>query len=242
MFDAKLIAKSKIKSMSKTLLPFMRKVIIAVIWIVGVITIVGNLGYDVTALVAGAGVSGLAVALAAQKSVSNIFWALTILLNKPFEVWDYITVNGHTGTVNEIGISYITLTDTQGHQVMIPNDSIISTSVENKSHLKYRRADFSIGLIYDTSLAGMKKWVAIIEWILQQYVDDEKLQSYRVNFDMFGDFSLNINVTYFSNTFNYTDFVKEKETINLEIKQKFARTKLEMAFPTTEMIIKKWDL
>lgn len=73
VFDAKLIAKSKIKSMSKTLLPFMRKVIIAVIWIVGVITIVGNLGYDVTALVAGAGVSGLAVALAAQKSVSNIF-------------------------------------------------------------------------------------------------------------------------------------------------------------------------
>ena len=73
-------------------------------------------------------------------------------------------------------------------------------------------------------------------------MDDKKLQKYRVNFEAFGDFSLNIFVTYFSNTKVYDAFVKEKEEINLEIKKRFSKTQLEMAFPTTEMIIKKGDI
>lgn len=230
------------KSMSKALLPFVRKTIIALVWIVGIITVVSNLWYNVSALIAGAGVWGIAVALAAQKSVANIFGAITILMNKPFTIGDYVTVNGHTGTVKDIGLSYITLVHRSGHNVMIPNENIISSSIENESRRKYRRADFAIGLIYDTTLTQMQKWVTIIEGILEAYVEEKKLQSYRVNFEAFGDFSLNINITYFSATFNYTEFVKEKEEINLEIKKQFGKAKLEMAFPTQEMIIKNWSL
>lgn len=149
--------------MSKALLPFVRKTIIALVWIVGAITIVSNLGYNVSALIAGAGVGGIAVALAAQKSVANIFGAITILMNKPFTIGDYVTINGHTGTVKDIGLSYITLIDRAGHNVMLPNENIISSSIENESRRKYRRADFAIGLIYDTTLSGMQKGVRIIE-------------------------------------------------------------------------------
>ena len=149
-----------------------------------------------------------------------------------------MTINAHTGTVTDIGLTYITLTDRAGHDVMIPNENIISTSIENQTRRKYRRADFALGLIYDTTLAQMQKGVQIVEEILQSYVDAENLQKYRVNFEAFGDFSLNINITYFSNTDDYTEFVKEKEEINLEIKKRFAKAKLEMAFPTQEMIIK----
>jgi len=241
-FTQKLIDQSKMKAMSKTLMPFVRKTIIALVWIVGIITIISNLWYDVTALIAGAWVWGIAVALAAQKSIANIFGAITILMNKPFVLGDYVTINGHTGTVKDIGLSYITLTDREGHSVMIPNENIISSSIENQTRRNYRRADFSIGLIYDTTLKQMEKWVQIIENILEKYVEEKKLQSYRVNFEAFGDFSLNIFVTYFSATNNYSDFVKEKEWINLEIKKEFAKAKLEMAFPTSEMIIKKGDL
>ena len=242
VFTQKLIDESKMKAMSKTLMPFVRKTIIALVWIVGIITIISNLWYDVTALIAGAWVWGIAVALAAQKSIANIFGAITILMNKPFVLGDYVTINGHTGTVKDIGLSYITLIDRNGHNVMIPNENIISTSIENETRRKYRRADFSIGLIYDTTLKQMEKWVKIVEDILETYVTDNSLQTYRVNFEAFGDFSLNINITYFSNTNNYTQFVKEKEQINLEIKKQFAKSKLEMAFPTSEMIIKKGDL
>jgi MscS family membrane protein len=242
LFNQKLIDESKMKAMSRSLMPFVRKTIVAIVWIVGIITIISNLGYDVTALIAWAWVWGIAVALAAQKSIANIFGAITILMNKPFTLWDYVTINGHTGTVKDIWLSYITLIDKLWHNVMIPNENIISTSIENESRRNYRRADFSIGLIYDTTLPQMQKWVKMIEDILESYVGDKSLQSYRVNFEAFWDFSLNINVTYFSNTKVYKEFVKEKEEINLEIKKLFGKAKLEMAFPTTEMIIKGWEM
>lgn len=242
VFNQKLIDESKMKAMSRSLMPFVRKTIIAIVWIVWIITVIGNLGYDVTALIAGAWVWGIAVALAAQNSITNIFGAITILMNKPFSLGDYVTINGHTGTVKDIGLSYITLIDRQGHNVMIPNANIISSSIENETKRNFRRADFSIGLVYDTSLTQMQKWVKIIEDILESYVEVKTLQSYRVNFEAFWDFSLNINITYFSNTKNYTEFVKEKEEINLEIKKRFGKARLEMAFPTTEMIIKNGEL
>lgn len=242
LFQQKLIENSRMKSVSKALLPFVQKIIIALVWIVGIITVISNLWYDVTALIAGAWVWGIAVALAAQKSVANIFGAITILMNKPFTLGDYVTINGHTWTVKDIGLSYITMVDRNGHNVMIPNENIISSSIENQTRRNYRRADFAIGLIYDTTLTQMQKWVKIIEEILQKYVEEKKLQSFRVNFETFGDFSLNINVTYFSGTKNYTEFVKEKEEINLEIKKLFTKSKLEMAFPTQEMIIKGGDI
>lgn len=232
----------RMPKMSKAIINFLEKVIIAFIWVAGVITALSSLGYNISALIAGAGVSGIAIALAAQKSVANIFGAVTILLNKPLEIWDYVTIEGTTGTVRDIGLTYITLTDRLGHEVSIPNETIISSSIQNESRRAYRRADFSLGLVYETTLKQMEKWVEIVEAILQSYVDSKILQSYRVNFEAFWDFSLNINVTYFTNTSVYNDFVKEKEQINLQIKKDFAKAKLEMAFPTTEMIIKKWDI
>lgn len=147
-------------------------------------------------------------------------------------------IGTHTGTVKDIGLTYITLKDMQWHDVMIPNEVIITSSIENQSRREYRRTDMSLGLIYDTSLENMKLAVSLVEWLLEDYKNREKLQSYRVHFDMFGDFSLNILITYFSFSTDYTEFIKEKEIINLEIKKLFEENHLEMAFPTTEMIIK----
>lgn len=240
IFQKELILKSKMKAVSKHLLPFINKMIVVFIWVIWAITIIGNLGYDVSALVAGAWIGGLAIALAAQKSLTNVFGAITIMLNKPFKIGDYITLQGHTGTVTDIGLSYLTIRDKMGHQVMIPNENIISSSIENLSVRSNRRTDFSIGLVYGTSLEDMKKWVSIIEDILASYVEQETVSSYRVNFDMFGDFSLNINATYFSLiTSDYVEYIKQKEEINLEIKNKFEKAKLDMAFPTQELILKK---
>lgn len=190
VFKRELIFKSKLKAVSRTLLPFVNKIIIIFLWIIWAITIIANLGYDVSALIAWAWIWGLAVALAAQKSITNVFGAITILLNKPFKIWDYVNVNGHIWTVKEIGLSYLTITDELWHQVMIPNENIISSSVENYSVRQNRRTDFGIGVVYGTSLEKMKEWVKIIENILQPYTDEWTIWSFRVNFDMFWDFSL----------------------------------------------------
>lgn len=242
IFEKELIFKSKLKAVSRTLLPFINKIIIVFIWVIWAITIIGNLGYDVSALIAWAWIWGLAVALAAQKSLTNVFGAITILLNKPFKIWDYININGNIGTVKDIWLSYLTITDKMWHQVMIPNETIISTSIENYSVRSNRRTDFSIWVIYGTSQDKMQEWVKIIEDILEKYVEDKTISSYRVNFDMFGDFSLNINATYFSLiNKSYKEYIKQKEEINLSIKSKFEKAWLDMAFPTQELIIKKED-
>ncbi len=239
LFKKELILKSKLKSVSKTLTPVINKVVVVFIWIIWSISIISNLWYDVSALVAWAWIWWLAIALAAQKSLTNVFWAVTILLNKPFVVWDFININGHIWVVKEIWLSYLTIQDTAGHQVMMPNENIISSSIENYSVRKNRRTDFSVWLVYWTSLDKMREWVRIIEEILQKLADENTIDTFRVNFDMFWDFSLNINATYFSLiNDDYTLYLKQKEEINLEIKNKFANAWLDMAFPTRELIIK----
>lgn len=239
-FTNELIEKTKLKALWKTLLPFVNKIIVIFIRVIWVITIVDNLWYDISALVAWAWIWGLAIAFAAQKSISNVFGAITILLNKPFKIWDYVNVNWITWTVKDIWLSYLTITDRAGHQVMIPNEAIISTNVENFSVRKNRRTDFTIGLIYWTTLEKMQKAVWIIEEIMKVYEEDETISSFRVNFNMFNAFSLDIQVTYFSLLNNsYNDFLKQKEEINLEIKKRFKVAEIEMAFPTQELILKK---
>lgn len=240
VFQKELILKSKLKAVSRTLLPFINKIIVIFIWVIWIISIIWNLWYDVSALIAWAWIWGLAVALAAQKSLTNVFGAITILLNKPFKIWDYVNVNWHIWTVRDIWLSYLTITDKMWHQVMIPNETIISTSVENYSVRSNRRTDFGIWVVYGTSEDKMKQWVKIIEDILETYVVDETISSYRVNFDMFWDFSLNINATYFSLiNKSYKEYIKQKEEINLSIKSQFESAWLDMAFPTQELIIKK---
>lgn len=238
-FTEDMIKKSKLKSLSRSLLPFVNRIIIIFIWVIWIITIFDNLGYDLSALIAWAWIWGLAIAFAAQKSISNVFWAITILLNKPFKIWDFVTVNGVNWTVKDIWLSYLTLIEMRWHQVMIPNETIITTNIENFSVRDNRRTDSSIGLVYWTTLEKMKKWIEIIEEILEEYVKNETIESYRVNFDMFAAFSLNINITYYSLlNDSYIDYLKQKEEINLEIKKRFKIAKLEMAFPTQQLIVK----
>lgn len=229
----------ELHTLAKQLLPFLNKVIIIFVWILWIITILSNLGYNVSALIAWAWIWGLAFALAAQKSVANIFGAITIILNKPFKVGDFINISGFDGTVKDIGITYLTLVDKWGHNIYVPNDGIVSNAIQNYSERESRRADFSIGLVYDTTLEKMKEGVQIIETILQKHVDESSLTKYRVNFDNFGDFSLNINATYFTSELSLNPFLKEKELINIEIKEAFAKASIEMAFPTQEVIVKK---
>ncbi len=240
-FEKFLLKKTRFRSLNKNLLSFIKKILIVSTWIIWIITILSNLGYDVTALITWAWIWGLAVALAAQKTLSNVFGAITVLLTKPFRIWDFVKIDGQMWTVKEMWISHLTMIDREGYYVMIPNEKLISSNLENLTKRETRRTDFSIWLVYKTTLAKTKKAIEIIENILEPYTQEEKtIESYRVWFDSFWDFSLNIKVTYFSLlNEEYIQYVKQKEEINLKIKETFEKNNLEMAFPTQEIILKK---
>lgn len=216
-----------------------KKILLVFLWLIGWITVISNLGYDVSALIAWAWIWGLALALWAQKSLTNVFGAITIVLNKPFRIWDFVKIENTIWTVKDIWISYLTIVDKSGHQVMIPNDLIMSSFVENYSVRENRRVDFVLGLIYSTSEKKIEKAVEIAENILEIYEKDKKIAKFRVNFDNFWEYSLDIKITYFSLMDDYSKFLKEKENINLKIKKAFKKEKINIAFPTRNILIKK---
>ncbi len=237
----KILERSKKNSdLSKHVFPMIKKTLVVFVWIIWIITIISNLGYNVWALITWAWVWWLALALAAQKSVSNIFWALSIIINKPFKIWELVRIGGFTWVVKEIWLTYLVLRDAWWNKILIPNENLISSAIENLTQRDNRRTDFSIWVIYDTSLIKLQKAMSIIESVLEKYIEEKTIESYRVHFDNFWDFSLNINATYFSLINDeYKAFLKQKENINLEIKEKFEKAKIEMAFPTQEVIVKK---
>lgn len=231
--------KNKLETINKTFFSFMKKAIIFFIWVIGVLIVMWKLWFNISTIIAWAWIWWVAIALAAKQSISNIFWAIIIILNKPFEIWDYINIDWTVWTVKEIWVSYIKITEKMWYQVMIPNEKIISSNIINYSIVENRRSDFSIWTTYNTDLKKLEKWVSIIENILEEKIKDWSMLSYRVNFNTFWDFSLNIDVTYFSSVIDYTEFLKQREKINLEIKEEFKKEEIEMAFPTQEIIIKK---
>jgi MscS family membrane protein len=239
-FELVLAKRTKFKSLNKSLLSFLRKIIVLSTWVIWIITILSNLWYNVTALITWAWIWGLAIALAAQKTLSNVFWAVTVLLTKPFSIGDYVKIDGQIWTIKEMWVSHLTMVDKEWYFVLIPNEKLISSNIENLTKRETRRTEFTIWIVYSTTILKTKKAIKIIEDILQEHLDNKQISHFRVNFDTFWDFSLNIRSTYFSLfTNSYKEYVKQKEEINLKIKDAFTKEKINMAFPTQELIIKK---
>ena len=169
-----------------------------------------------------------------------MFWAVTVLLTKPFKIGDYVRINWQVWTIKEMWLSHLTMVDKEWYFVLIPNEKLISNNIENLTQRETRRTEFTIWIVYSSTILKTKKAVEIIETILQEYADNETISYFRVNFDTFWDFSLNIRSIYFSLIIdNYKEYVKQKEEINLKIKDAFKKAKIEMALPTREVILKK---
>lgn len=124
------------KSLSKHLLPILNKIAKIIVWVLGIITIVSNLWYNVGALLAWAWVWWLALALASQKTVANIFGAVNVLINRPFEIGDRIKISSYEWEVEDIGLIYLKIRNTEGNLVLIPNETITSSAVENFTRKK----------------------------------------------------------------------------------------------------------
>ena len=131
------------------LIPLANRAVKIVIWALGLLSILDNLGVDVTSLLAGVTISGLAVALAAKDTVENLFGSIMIFVDRPFQIDDYIEVGGISGTVEEVGFRSTRLRTPIGSIVTIPNGAIASAKVDNMGLRKARRMRFNLGFTYD---------------------------------------------------------------------------------------------
>lgn len=210
------------------IIPVVRKGIRSVIWILGVIVALNNAGYDVGALIAGLGIGGLALAMAAKDSVANIFGGIMIFTDKPFKVGDRIKINGFDGTITEVGIRTSRMRTLEGRLVTIPNSLFTGDMVENVSAEPSRKVILNLGLTYDMTAEQMEKGIELLKGIAKANKDVN--DDYLVSFNAFGDFSLGIMFIYYIKS--GSDNLETQTEINLEILKQFGANGLEMAFPT----------
>ena len=206
------------------------------LWSIGFLLILSNLGVNITALVASLGIGGIAIALALQNILSDLFSSFSLYFDKPFEIGDFIVVGDHRGTVKKIGLKTTRIQALQGEEIVISNNELTSTRVRNFKKMKKRRIDFEIGVTYDTSVEKLKKIPKIIKKIIKE---TKKCDFDRAHFREFADFSLIFEVVYYINSADFLDHMNSRHTINLGIKEAFKKEGIEMAFPTQTIYVNR---
>jgi MscS family membrane protein len=222
------LAESTESTLDDQLLPILRKSLKALVWAMALIIGLDNAGYNIGALLAGMGIGGIALAMAAKDTVSNIFGGLTVFIDKPFAVKDRIVIDGIDGVVEEIGIRSTRIRNLNGRIVTIPNSGFASGQIENISSEPSRKISITLGLTYDIKPEKMQLAMSMLKDIVvqQQCAEDNVL----VGFTGFGDFSLNISLIYYIKSGE--DIFVTQSYINSEILKRFNEEGLEFAFPT----------
>lgn len=210
------------------IVPIIERAVKVAIWIFAILLVIANLGYDVMSLVTGLGIGGLAVAMAAQDTVKNVFGSVTILADRPFQVGDTVKLAGYTGTVEEVGLRTCRLRTLDGTVVTVPNATLVGGVVENVTGRTAARFLGTFGLVYSTTADDLKAAMTAIRGILEAHPKVRK--DFAVRFANFGASTLDVQVVYWVvPPGDYLDVVAE---VNLAIKERFDAEGWEFAFPT----------
>jgi small-conductance mechanosensitive channel len=220
------------KNVSNHILFILKKVLQLVVYSFAFLIILGVFQIDLSGVVVGLGVGGIAIALALQNILSDALSAFSIYFDRPFEIGDFIVIGDYAGTVNKIGIKSTRIQLLQGEELVISNKELTSTSVRNFKKLQRRRIVFDVKVTCDTSVKKLKKIPSIISEIINKV---ELAQLDRVHFREFGDFSLDFEVVYYISTGDYNKYMDIQQQINLGILEAFEKEKIETAYPTQKI-------
>lgn len=207
-----------------------------ILWSVVILLIVSNLGYDTSALLTGLGIGGIAVALALQTVLSDVFAYFSIHIDKPFRLGDFIIIGSDMGTVEKIGIKSTRIRTLQGQELVISNKELIDSRINNFKKMEERRIVFTFGVDAETSPAKVKKIPGLVERIIKGI---EHARFDRAHFLKFSDFSLVFEVVYFITTPDYNLFMDTQQQINIGIMESLEKEKIKMPYPTQTVYVKK---
>ncbi len=222
------------------LIPFIKDFLKVAVVIFGIFFIFSAVfKFNITSLLAGLGIGGIAIALAAQPSLENLLGSFTIFLDKPFIVGDFVQVGDIIGTVEKVGFRSTRIRTLEKSFVTLPNKMIVDSIANNLTLRTYRRVKFFVGVTYDTS----KEKIQAIVKDIQEHIDghEQTNQEGIIGFHEFGDSSLNILVQYYAEHVDWNTFVKIKEGINFKIMEIVKKHGSDFAFPTRTVHLIKDD-
>jgi small-conductance mechanosensitive channel len=199
------------------------------LWSLALLMILDNLGVDITALVASVGIGGIAVALAVQNILGDIFASLSIALDKPFVIGDFIIVGDTLGTVEYIGLKTTRIRSLSGEQVVFSNTDLLGSRIRNFKRMFERRVVFGFGVVYRTEAEQLERIPAIVRELVEA---QPRARFDRAHFKSFGDSSLDFEVVYFVSVPDFNVYMDIQQAINLGLFRRFASEGIEFAYPT----------
>ena len=220
------------------LIPFVMDILRVVVAVLGILVVLSSVfKLNIGALVAGLGIGGLAIALAAKESLENLLGSFTIFFDKPFVVGDFVKVGGTEGVVEKVGFRSTRIRTPEKSYLTIPNRNMISAELDNMSLRTFRRVRFNIGLVYGTKMDVLKSVSAEIQKFIDEHENTN--QDGKVKFMDFGASSLDIMVMYYIDTMDFDEFLRIKEEINYKIMEIVERHETDFAFPTQTIHLQK---
>lgn len=207
------------------------------LYVILLLLFLDNLGVNITALVTGLGVGGVAVALAVQNILGDLFASLSIAFDKPFEVGDFIVVGEFSGTVEKVGLKTTRVKSISGEQVIIPNSDLLQSRVRNFKRMRERRVVLRFGVTYETPADVVARIPGLVRDIVE--TQGEKVRFDRSHFASFAASSLDFEVVYFVLDPEYSLFMDIQQTIGIELMRAFAREHIEFAYPTQTLYLRK---
>ncbi len=205
-----------------------------VIWTVGLIFLLDNLGFRVSAVITGLGIGGIAVALAAQAILGDLFAYFVIFFDRPFEIGDFIIVGDKLGSVEYIGLKTTRVRSLSGEQLVFANKDLTDSRIHNYKKMERRRVVFQLGVIYQTTLEQVKEIPGVVKKIIEE---QEDAAFDRGHFAKYGDFSLNFEFVYYVLSSDYTKYMDIQQAINLAIYKAFEEKGIEFAYPTQTLFM-----
>jgi small-conductance mechanosensitive channel len=206
-----------------------------VLWSVVLLLILDNLGINVTALVTGLGIGGIAVALAVQNILGDLLAALAIVLDKPFAVGDFIIVDDYLGSVEKVGLKTTRIRSLSGEQLVFSNADLLSSRLRNYGRMYERRVVFPLGVTYQTPRSKLE----LIPQIVRQAIEaqGEQVRFDRSHFKEYGAFSINFETVYYVISADYNLYMDIQQAINLAIHRRFDEEKIDFAYPTQTLFV-----
>src|SRR5690606_5466649 len=199
-----------------------------VVWTVVILVILDNLGVKVTALIAGLGIGGVAVALATQNILGDLFASLSIVLDKPFVVGDFLSIVEYSGSVEKVGIKTTRVRSLSGEQLIFSNNDLLNSRIRNFGRMFQRRVVFTIGVIYETPAEKLRRIPGIIREALEA---QEKVRFDRSHFQKYGDYALVFETVYYVLSPDYNYYMDVQQTVNLIIFERFVEEEIRFAYP-----------
>jgi small-conductance mechanosensitive channel len=208
----------------------------ALLWVFAILGVLANFGVNITSVLAGLGIAGIAVGLALQNILGDLFSSFAIYFDKPFVKGDVISIGEHTGTVEHVGIKTTRIRALQGEEIVISNQELTSSRVQNFRKLEERRVKFNFGILYETPLDKVKKVPSIIENIIHE-IKNARID--RVHFSDLGDSALIFEVIYFVSSNKYVDKMDVQQKINTALMEKLNKEGISFAYPTQKIFLSK---